>query len=291
MRILITGATGFIGTALIDNFLRKNDRFELLCCVRDVDKACLKLGVHETIRYCLLSDAETIMAFNPEIAVHLAAFNTSKEGPAEIHSLVDSNIEYGLMLLDVLTKCDNFKLFINTGSFSQFCNGGDAYLYSASKSAFEIFLKYYSKKYDWKYINVIPYTVYGGEKTVKRLIDYIIESLDSPLPVAMTEGEQMLDFIHVNDVAAFYISAIKNHESIKSGQIFHIGTGISTSVRKLAGLIENITGKKCNITWGGINYRDNDIMFANAPIQLLRDSIWRPEYNLRKGLEEYLRES
>ena len=288
MRILITGATGFIGTSLIGRFLRERDVHDVLCCVRDIENARLKLGIHRNIKYCSLSNSETIKDFKPEIVVHLAAFNTSKEGLAEIHSLVESNIEYGLMLLNILTGCDKFKIFINTGSFSQFCNGGDAYLYSASKSAFETFLKYYSKRYGWKYINVVPYTVYGGEKTVKRLIDYIIESLDSSRPIAMSKGEQELDFIHVEDVASFYISAIRNYDLIESGQTFHIGTGISTSIREVSYLIEDITGKKCNINWGGINYRDNDIMYAIAPKQEIRDSIWNPKFNLREGLTEYL---
>ena len=288
MRILITGATGFIGTTLIEQFLIESDAPKVLCCVRDIEKAHLKLGNHSNTQYCLLSDSAAIKNFNPEIVVHLAAFNTSKEGPAEIHSLVKTNIEYGLMLLNILTECDRFKMFINTGSFSQFCNGGDAYLYSASKSAFEIFLKHYSKIHEWKYINVVPYTVYGGEKTIKRLIDYIIESLDSPNPIAMTKGEQKLDFIHVEDVASFYLSAIRNYDLMESGQTFHIGTGISTSIREISYLIEDITGKKCNIIWGGLNYRDNDIMYANAPKQELRDSIWSPKYSLREGLMEYL---
>ena len=63
-------------------------------------------------------------------------------------------------------------------------------------------------------MTAIPYSVYGGKMTVKRLMDYIKESMDSENPVDMTPGEQILDFIHVNDVASFFTHVLKNMDRV-----------------------------------------------------------------------------
>lgn len=121
--------------------------------------------------------------------------------------MMRANIEFGVLLLDVLSRCPAMKLFVNTGSFAEFRYGnGDfdaAYLYTASKTAFRSFVDYYSTLSGFKYITAIPYSVYGGKMTVKRLMDYIKESMDAENPIDMTLGEQILDFIHVDDIAGF----------------------------------------------------------------------------------------
>lgn len=165
------------------------------------------------------------------------------------------------------------KLFVNTGSFAEFRYGnGDfdaAYLYTASKTAFRSFMNYYSTLCGFRYITAIPYSVYGGKMTVKRLMDYIKESMDAEIPVDMTPGEQVLDFIHVDDIAGFFTHVLKNLDkalSVPNGTDFHLGTGRGTSIRELAEIMERKYGKKCNINWGGRLYRERDIMYAVAPI-------------------------
>lgn len=287
MRILITGATGFIGSELLPLLINKFTDAEILCCVRD-GSHIRDIVRRYSVRVCVGIDEKVISDFAPEFVIHLAAYNTSNEEKGDIDALVESNIRLGLYLLRALRKTTSLKLFINTGSFSQYTTVGDAYLYSASKSAFEVFLKYYSKTYNWKYITLVPYSVYGGIKTVKRLIDYIVESVNAPIPVDMSPGEQKLDFIHVHDVANFYVTAIRNYQDLPNGEIFHLGTGKTHTIHQLSEIVQEIMGQKCNINWGGRSYRHNDIMFACAPTQPARDNIWRPIYDLSSGIKQYL---
>ena len=59
----------------------------------------------------------------------------------------------------------------------------NAYLYSATKTAFKQLLKYYSDLNHYKYINIIPYTIYGEKDSQKKLIDYVKDSLESQEPI------------------------------------------------------------------------------------------------------------
>lgn len=186
------------------------------------------------------------------------------------------------------------KLFVNTGSFAEYKKGprkiDNAYLYSATKSAFRPILDYYANLSGYKYLTVVPYSVYGGKSKVKRIFDYLIESIGSTEPVGMTKGEQILDFIHVEDVCNFFISTIndyKKYMNLEQGCEFHLDTGIGYSLRQVATMMEDITNVKLNIDWGKLPYRDRDIMYAVAPISS-NETDWTAQIKLKEGLQKYL---
>jgi CDP-paratose synthetase len=128
--------------------------------------------------------------------------------------------------------------------------------------------------------------------TVKRLFDYMAESLDAPEPVDMTKGEQVLDFIHVDDVAGFFAYTVAHADEFlalkENGAEFHLGTGKGTSIREVAALMEEISGKKCNIHWGGRAYRERDIMHAVAPVEKNACG-WKAEISLKDGIKRMLK--
>ena len=191
MNILITGATGFVGRHLIP--VLRQEGHNLICVVRDEKRAMTLLG-KDNITYILNEDLRKIRNYNPECVIHLASYLSSKDDIDTLKTLVDTNILFGTLLLDCLKQCNSLKLFINFGTSTQYRLGpaeiNNAYLYSATKTAFEQLLKYYSDSNHYEYINIIPYTIYGGVDSQKKVIDYIKDSLDSCSSVKMSGGEQ-----------------------------------------------------------------------------------------------------
>ena len=299
MKILITGTTGFVGQTLIPQLQKQHSQVDILTLNRSVRKAEIMYpsDTYPCVKHTYADDWKQVKLFNPELVVHLAAFNTSSNDSEVINSLVSTNITYGILLLDALSQCESLKLFINTGSFSEFRWGTScfksAYLYAATKTAFRSFLDYYSDLYGFKYITAVPYSIYGGLPTIKRLMDYIIESIDSVEAIDMTKGEQMLDFIHVDDVASFFVHVIQNidkYQQLQNGEDFHLGTGRCISVRELAFIVEKVTGKHCNINWGGRPYRERDTMYAAAPIaKNLELTGWHADIKIEQGISNYIR--
>lgn len=299
MNILITGATGFIGQNLIPLLTQQCSNIHILTLNRNVVKAehLFPITTYPNIEHAQADAWETILQFNPDVVFHLAAFSTSSNATEMIEPLISSNITYGVQLLNALERCSSLKLFINTGSFAEYRLGtgryNSAYLYAATKTAFRAFLDYYSSLCTFKYITAIPYTVYGGKTTIKRLMDYIMESLDSQEPVNMTAGEQILDFIHVNDVASFFIHVVKHIEKylkLNNGEEFYLGTGYGHTIREIASLIEKETGKSCNINWGALPYRIHDTMHAIAPIaKNIELSGWHTQITIKDGIKNYIK--
>lgn len=299
MIIALTGITGFVGMNLMPLLLKTNPANEFLTLNVDVDEANEK---YPTIQYPNFIHIHTtelgkLTDFNPDIVIHLATVTTARNDTDIIKPMIAANIEFGVLLLDALMRCSNFKLFVNTGSFAEYRFGthkfDSAYLYTATKTAFRAFVDYYANLgRGFRYITAVPYSVYGGKMTVKRLFDYLKESIGAAEPVAMTAGEQVLDFIHVDDVAGFFAYVVNHAETFLSlpenGMEFHLGTGRGTSIREVAALMEGFCGKKCNVNWGARPYRERDTMYAVAPIARNFICGWKAEVSLKEGVRNFL---
>jgi CDP-paratose synthetase len=186
-------------------------------------------------------------------------------------------------------------LFVNTGSFAEYRKGprkiDNSYLYSATKSAFRPILDYYANLLGFKYVTAVPYSVYGGVPTIKRIMDYMMEAKDAENPIDMTAGEQILDFIHVDDIVEFYVAVIQKLDKfldLEQGYEFHLGTGRGYTLREVSQMLESIIGHPLNIRWGGRQYRERDTMYAVAPISYNSEpGLWKSQIGLREGLKRF----
>ncbi len=294
MKILVTGSTGYVGRTLIPTLL--SQKHQILELTRNLEVSN-KLFGKETSKYLVDANQEelknAIQLFMPDAVVHLAAYITSDDSYTSLINLIETNILYFCRILDSV-KDLHIKIFINTGTFAEYANGDfnmvPAYLYAASKSASHSLLDYYARTYNFKQIKVVPFSIYGGDSKSKKALDIIYDSLNSQNPTHLSPGNQILDFIHIDDVIGFYQLLINNHNMIKNGSTFQLGTGKGYSLRHLASLMEEVSGGKTNIIWGGIPYRKTDIMYAVAERFDYEQLGWRPSIDLREGLKRYIAE-
>ncbi|MDR2409887.1 MAG: NAD(P)-dependent oxidoreductase [Bacteroidales bacterium] len=288
MRVLITGATGFVGSNLLPKLVDYDTRIIVRSFTELIDKDRQIILDNDFDKF-----KKTIQTFVPDVVLNLATYSTSNDDIFSIGNIVESNIFFTSILLESL-KNTHIKLFVNTGTFAEYYkNDGKlnpAYYYAASKIAARYIIKYFKNINEFKTVNVIPYTVYGGLPRNKKVIDYIIDSLDSSAPVGMTSGEQILDFIHVDDLCDFYMHCIENNGKLSDGADYHIGTAKGTSIRELAAMIESKTGKCAHIQWGAREYRRPDIMRAVASLESVKELNWTPKIDLDRGLTRLLTE-
>lgn len=289
-RILITGATGTIGTYLLKTLI-DNGYFSIGVTVREkqaIDSIYGPLVTH--INYNnTVTFRDEITKFSPEVVLHLASYSSNNDDEASIQNLIDSNIVFLSKLFDAL-RSSELKLFINTGSFSEYSFNynslNPAYFYAATKTASRSIVSYYKNLLKIKCCTIVPYTIYGGKSKTKKVFDFMLDSVDAIEPVKMTQGLQVLDFIHIEDVVSFYVHLLKNIDLIQNEKTYHLGTGVGTKIKKVASIIEDVSGRNCNINWGGLDYRDTDIMKSIAPIHILEQDLkWIPSINIRKGIE------
>lgn len=295
-RVLITGGTGYIGSNLV-NKLILNDQIEVSLVVRNLLNARKIFG--NKILYIQYKDlvkfTEDVSSFFPEVVVHLAAYSTSSDKPEEVTKLIESNIIFTANLLLSLENC-NLELFINTGSFSEYHKDpkifSPTYLYSATKTSARYIIEYYAKKNDFNFINAILFTVYGKPNTTKKIIDYAIDSLNSDVAINMSDGKQILDFVHIDDVVDLYDNLINNSDNVKASRIdYDIGTGKCISIRELVNILEVLSNKKANISWGTNKKRKIDTVKACADIGITESELkYKTNIDLENGLIRYIQE-
>lgn len=294
MKILITGSTGYVGQILLPKLI--DLKYKIFEVTIEPEKS-KSLYADKTQQFyfsdnTLIKLSSEVEKFGPDVVIHLASYLTSSDKYNDMIRLLDANINFTCTILDSL-KNSKIKLFINTGSMAEYFKGNGkldpAYLYAATKSASRVFVDYYSKVYNFKYITVIPYTIYGKNFNQKKIIDIIYDSFYSNDPLELTEGNQLLDFIHVDDVTDFYLLLLKKINSFKNGDVFHLGTGRGHSLREIENIMSKIIKKKPNIKWGAKKYRYRDVMYAVANIsKQYRKFGWKAKINIEDGIRKMI---
>ena len=296
MRIIITGATGFVGRNLLPKLIQANHEIFEITISPDISK---ELYGSNTRQFYFFNDNQNKLKnelnnFKPEALIHLASYLTSSDDTEDMRKLINSNILFLCQVLDAV-KESGLKWFINTGSFAEYYKGDGvldpAYLYSATKTASRIFVDYYSKAYEFNYTTIVPYTIYGGVDTHEKIIDLIYNSLESEKSVTLTSGNQVLDFIHIEDVVDFYITCLSNLHKIPNQTSFQLGTGIGHTLREITAIMELSTNRFSNIDWGSKSYRPRDVMYAVANVSK-QDLLfnWKPKIQIEDGIKKYLEE-
>ena len=296
MKILITGATGFVGTTLIP-FLYNKGLQDICLLVRNEKKAENLFGNYRL--QIISTESENwplqVSAYNPEVVLHMAAYFTGRHDEENICRLISSNITLTSLLLEAISKT-NCQHFINIGTFTEFRNGTGEYapnnFYSATKTAERPIIAYFQSISKWNWINVVVYSPYGRYNNYKKVIDYMADAMGAEKPVDFTKGEQCLDFIHVDDIADFFFTLIQKLPQLTDRYYqFHLGTGNGHTIREVGRIMEQVWHEQLNGNWGGRDYSAQDVMHAVAPIENnLRYLNWKAKINMKEGIEIFKRD-
>ena len=288
MKILITGGTGYIGTTLVPYIMERG--FNDVCLlVRNQSKAYEIYGT--SVQYISTVNEGwrgQLITYSPDVVLHLAGLLNSKHDADSVEPLVRSNVLFTTQLLEAVshTEC---MYFVNVGSCWEYRDGGTNpnpnTLYAATKLAVHPIMTFYQSLSKWKWVNVVVYSAYGKRNTPKKIFELIYDALDAPTPHPFTEGNQILDFIHVEDIADFFYTLLTKLDVIKESYTqFHLGTGEGHSLREVASILEDITGKKVNADWGALPYRPHEVMKSVAPIdENIRLLNWKAAKDIRSG--------
>ena len=231
--------------------------------------------------------------FKPDVVIHLASIFLAKHTSADIQRLIQSNITYGTQILDAMANF-GVRYLVNTGTSWQHYESepyNPVNLYAATKQAFEDIVDFYIQSGKMEAVTLKLFDTYGVGDPRPKLFNLLEKTIREGSRLEMSPGEQLIDIVHVDDVARAYVLAAKRllAEQVDGHEKYAISSGNPLRLRDLAGMFEKISGKPLNIVWGGREYREREVMvpWNNGP------SLpgWSPEITLEDGIRSVLQRS
>ncbi len=179
MKVLLTGATGYIGSFLLNKLLEA--KYEVCVTMRTTSNTKRLGSSVNAINVATYSNdfdklTDQIVSYKPDIVIHLATCYVDGDISREIDNLVSTNLQFSSHLLEAMKQC-GCRHLINTGSYFQ--HGSDSNyqpksFYAATKQAFEAIIDYYCTA---EYISAITLKltdVYGPYPRRKRFINSLL---------------------------------------------------------------------------------------------------------------------
>lgn len=253
-KILLTGATGFIGSFVLDRLLERG--FRPICILRDPSK--IKNQTSKSFRVLKgdLSDEVSLSKVADDLegvshVIHIAALMPKALNRNNPRLSYEQNLITTINLMKILPDSANW--FCYASSIDVYGTPGEiiteqtlpnpSTYYGASKLASENFLKVYCRKKNVKLAILRPTQVYGPRDSSTKLIPSCIRKVLTSKPVTIYgKGEDLRDYIYVEDAAEAFVKAAIN----TVGGTFNIATGKSYRIIDVA---ENIKkAANCCIT-------------------------------------------
>ncbi|TVX97066.1 NAD-dependent epimerase/dehydratase family protein [Cohnella terricola] len=285
MNILVTGATGFLGSYLIKALLQKDHNIAIVKrSFSNLSRVGEILHAVKSFDVDLTSISEIVEQFNPHAVIHLAT-NYGKNG-ASTSEVFNDNIIFPLQIMENLQPG---TYFINTDTYF---NNNNSYKYSylnsycLSKKYFLETAQSYIASKQLVLINARLEHIYGPLDDPSKFTMNIIRQLyDNQSPIALTLGEQRRDFIYVDDVVSAYLNIIESLPSLSGNYSeFQIGTGDTCSIRHFVELSKELCASTSELLFGKLPYRENEILTSEANISSLVGLGWRPRVDLKEGI-------
>ena len=297
-KVLITGATGFVGANLARFFLEKGAEI-FVFTRRSSDKWRIRNILENISDYSVdLKDAASlekiIKKINPHIVIHAAAYGGySFQNDAE--KIIKTNFIGTVNLVNAL-KGTRIELFINTGSSSEYgiklkpmketdllepFSG-----YGATKAAADLYCHAIAKEENMPVVTLRLFSPYGYYEGKNRLVSSVILSCLKFKNPKLSSPDSVRDFIFIEDIIDAYKKVIENKDRVK-GEVFNIGSGRQHTAEEVVKNIVKLTGNKVKPEWGKIINSRHEPERWQADISRARELLsWEPVFGLRQGLEK-----
>jgi dTDP-6-deoxy-L-talose 4-dehydrogenase (NAD+) len=266
MKVLVTGATGFIGRYVINELLKYDHT--IIAAVQDDSKDNrLPAGISTTvIDLDNLEDNKDhfISSGSPDLLIHLAwqglpnytqSFHISKNLPS--HSLfLENMIRNGLKDLAVTGTC--FEYGMKEGMLSEDMESEPANPYAKAKDALRRFLQGLQEKYSFNLKWIRLFYMYGKGQSANSLLSQLEKALDQGDEIFnMSGGGQIRDYLPVEKVAEYIVNiSLQN----RVNGIINCCSGRPVTVKALVEKYLQQHNKKIKLNLGYYPYPDYEPM-------------------------------
>jgi nucleoside-diphosphate-sugar epimerase len=300
MRILLTGATGFIGRRLATRLIARGDS------VLAVGRRPCRIAGAEDMQVPHLEPESIERALERtsfDAVVHLAAAGVNPADRDEKTLMTMNSILPGMMISIAAKR--GAKAVVMTGSCAEYqaVRVEEALteqsaletrkLYGASKAAGGILALAQGAVHHIPVAVVRLFNVFGPGEAPYRLLPSLLQSLIAGRPIGLSAGTQVRDFIYIDDVCAGLVAVLETsirHE-LPSGA-YNLATGKGNTVADFARATSRLTGAdEALLEFNALPLRPDDMPYVLGDASLLKKHCgWTPTFTMKDGIAAAIRE-
>ena len=302
--ILLTGASGFIGNAflkkLININLNLNEEYQIYYIKRPSTEISIEgatpLNLEENsfegFKFAL-KDKKFDYIYN------FASYGVNRKDQ-NINEILDGNIIFLINLLRSISHTP--KLFINIGSCAEYgkidfgIEAEEDYalrpqsIYASAKASSFYFGKNIAKENNIPFIHLRLFGIYGIGEHDKRLIPYVIKSLNANKEVLLTSGTQVRDWLYIDDLTdALHLILNCDPSKISQENVYNICSGEGISVKDVINIIvEKLKVRSELLKWNAIKRVDEHNWIVGSSRKFTMLTGWNPKININNGIKQFI---
>lgn len=277
MKILITGARGFIGRVIVNKLLKSSNHNILILIKKKINLKNKNVTIIKSDIDMNERKFEKIKNFQPKIVIHLAweGIPNYSEKMSNINFIKQKNF------FEKLFKINSIKKIISTGSCSEIKNKFflTSRYFVNSKKKIKNLLSKNCKLNNLSFVWFRLFYVYGKGQRKNGLIPFIINKIKKKEKIKLKKPNAKTDFINVEDV----VNAINKKINFKKEfGVYELGNGFCIKNSDIVNYLKKINKKNYFKYKTFFNKYKNNSFYA----KLNYHSKWQPKISLEKGLLE-----
>ena len=294
--VLVTGAAGFIGSALCRRLTSLGHRvvgYDNLSRGRrehlPPDVHLVEGDIRDAARV-----TETVSTWKPDAVVHLAAMHFIPDCVARPQETIDVNVEGTRRVLDSCRGSSVQSIvFASTGAVyaptDRPCAEdatplGPLEVYGESKLAGEELAVAFHKETGIPVINLRLFNAIGRYETNPHVVPHIFQSLQASDVLQLGNIAPCRDYIDTRDIAEAILTAAGSARGLG---VFNVGTGVTHSVQDIVERLQRILGRPITVLQDPARTRANERMVLVADIEKIRRATgWTPRFSLEDTLTD-----
>lgn len=287
MKIVMTGATGYMGTKLVQRLSKTG--YEVYAVARvgsNTEK--IKTYINGIVFMDPVLDMyEKIREIAPDVYINLAGVYYGRHAPEKIGEMYEGNVILPSYLTDAVVRAGCSHV-IHTASYQQ-CYNGEYYhpinLYAATKQAFEDILYFYVSTKRVNAVTLQLFDTYGADDGRNKIFN-LIRRMKEGERIELSPGEQKLYFCYIDDVIEAYVKAIGLLQEMETGiyKRYAVRDEKPISLKEFVGYYIEVTKKKVLLEWGKRSYAEKEIMDPTGFGEVVPG--WSPLVSYREGIRK-----